>query len=622
MKGPQFCIKHLRDTLSDNSLRHALDVLADATSASVVLFDNDGQVAAGPVAGNDLIRRVLSTPQGRELVISTHRDTANRAAGKSPPGEPPSGTNALTAAPLERFGIPICRSSQCAGMLTLGDRSRTPLSQEAISRIESAAGLPAGELRQAAASLKPWSPAEASAARNMAGLFAELLAELCLHEMSLSRRIEELTAVYNIASLLSGTMDLQEVLNRTARTVCEVMRVKACSIRLLDETSGNLVIRAVHNLSEEYLNKGAVTVEENPIDRAAMRGEVVYIADAPTDPRTRYPQEARREGIVSGLVVGLIYRGKTVGVLRVYTGEPHVFTPFEAALLQAVASQAAAAIVNVRLMAETLEAERYSRQITYAGEVQRRMIPSQPPVCRQVEIGAVYRPTYNVGGDFYDFIPLPNGNLGIAISDVSGKGVPASLVMASLRSALRVYAKFTYDIDHIMAMLNKHVCAETKIGEFTTLFYGVLSPDGRRLTYCNAGHEPPMLLRNGQIQPLGTGGMVLGIDETARFERELVSLQPGDVVLLYTDGAAEALNFSDEQYGRPRLGESLIRYADQPAQLIAQNILWDIRRFRGLADRIDDVTLVVLKIKDTAKQGPPGPDSTVQESRPPAAPSI
>jgi sigma-B regulation protein RsbU (phosphoserine phosphatase) len=194
--------------------------------------------------------------------------------------------------------------------------------------------------------------------------------------------------------------------------------------------------------------------------------------------------------------------------------------------------------------------------------------------------------------------------------------------MASLRSALRVYAKFTYDIDHIMAMLNKHVCAETKIGEFTTLFYGVLSPDGRRLTYCNAGHEPPMLLRNGQIQPLGTGGMVLGIDETARFERELVSLQPGDVVLLYTDGAAEALNFSDEQYGRPRLGESLIRYADQPAQLIAQNILWDIRRFRGLADRIDDVTLVVLKIKDTAKQGPPGPDSTVQESRPPAAPSI
>lgn len=599
MTGPQFCIKHLRDTLSDTSLRHALDVLADASSASVVLFDTDGQVAVGPVAGNDLIRRVLSTPQGRELVISTHRQAANRVAGKSPVVVPIENAGALIAADLEQYGIPICRDGQCAGTLTLGDRPQAPLSQEAISRIESAAGLAPGELREAAAELKPWSPAEASAARNMASLFTELLAELCLQETNLSRRIEELTAVYNIASLLSGTMDLQEILNRTARMVCEVMHVKACSIRLLDETSGTLVIRAVHNLSEEYLNKGAVTVEENPIDRAAIRGENVYIADAPTDPRTRYPQEARTEGIVSGMVVGLIYRGKAVGVLRVYTGEPHVFTPFEEALLQAVASQAAAAIVNVRLMAETLEAERYSRQIAYAGEVQRRMIPSQPPACSQVEIGAVYRPTYNVGGDFYDFIPLPKGNLGVAISDVSGKGVPASLIMASLRSALRVYAKFTYDIDHIMSRLNKHVCSETKIGEFTTLFYSVLSPDGRRLTYCNAGHEPPMLLRNGKIQPLGTGGMVLGVEENAKFDRELIALQPGDVLLLYTDGAVEALNFSDEQYGRPRLGESLIRYADQPAQLVAQNILWDIRRFRGLADRIDDVTLVVLKIKDT-----------------------
>ncbi len=598
MSGPSFCIKRLRDTLSDSSLLHALDVVASATSATVVLFDNETQAAAGPVPGNDLIRRVLSTPQGRELVIAAHAAAAARAAGKASPVVVVDGRNALSGGVLDQYAIPIVRSDQLAGTLTLGDRPQTPLTEEAVAQIEQAAGLAAGELREAARAVRPWSQDEAAAARSMAGLFTELLAELCVQELNLDRRIEELTAVYNIAGLLAGTMDLQEVLNRTAQMVCDVMHVKACSIRLLDETSGTLVIRAVHNLSEEYLNKGAVTVEENPIDRAAIKGQIVYIADAPNDPRTRYPQEARREGIVSGLVVGLIYRGKAVGVLRVYTGEPHLFTPFEEALLQAVASQAAAAIVNVRLMAETLESERYSRQMAYAGEVQRRMIPSRPPTCDQVEIGAVYRPTYNVGGDFYDFILLPKGNLGVAIADVSGKGLPASLIMASLRSALRVYAKFTYNIDEIMARLNRHVCSETKVGEFTTLFYGVLSPDGRRMTYCNAGHEPPMLLRNGKIQPLGTGGMVLGIDKNTRFERELISLQAGDVVLLYTDGAAEALNFSDEQYGRPRLGESLIRYADQPAQLIAQNILWDIRRFRGLADRIDDVTLVVLKIRD------------------------
>ena len=416
-------------------------------------------------------------------------------------------------------------------------------------------------------------------------------------ELSTTRLRETLAAVYDIAGLLAGTLDLQEILDRTARTVCEVMRVKACSIRLLDEAAGSLAVRAVHNLSREYLNKGQVIVGENPIDAAAIRGEMVHITDAPTDPRTRYPQQAKKEGIVSGLVCGMIYRGKVVGVLRVYTGEPVTFTPFDESLLRAVASQAAAAIINARLLAETLEAERYARQIAYAGEVQRRMIPAEPPTFKHVEIGAVYRPTFNVGGDFYDFIRLAEGNLGVGIADVSGKGVPASLLMASLRSALRVYAYFTYDIDRIMAGVNQHVCRETTIGEFATVFYGVLSPNGRRLTYCNAGHVPPMLLRHGRIEYLATGGMVVGVDPDAGFAVDPLQLRAGDVLLLYTDGATEALNFSEEPFGRERLEASLLRYADQSAPLITKNILWDIRRFRGLADRTDDLTLVALKIR-------------------------
>jgi sigma-B regulation protein RsbU (phosphoserine phosphatase) len=293
----------------------------------------------------------------------------------------------------------------------------------------------------------------------------------------------------------------------------------------------------------------------------------------------------------------MIYRGKAVGVLRVYTGEPHAFSPFEEALLRAVAAQAAAAVINARLLAEAIEAERYARQIAYAGQVQRRMIPANPPPMAHVDIGAVYRPTYQVGGDLYDFISLPKGNLGVAIADVSGKGVPASLLMASIRSAMRVYACFTYDVDRILYEVNRHVCRDTKIGEFITAFYGVVTPDGRRLTYSNAGHDPPLLLRGGKIQRLGVGGMVLGVDCTATFERGVMHLEPGDTLLLYTDGAPEALNFSDEQFGRERLEQSLLRYASQPAQHVAQQVLWDIRRFRGLADRTDDVTLVVLKIK-------------------------
>jgi sigma-B regulation protein RsbU (phosphoserine phosphatase) len=294
----------------------------------------------------------------------------------------------------------------------------------------------------------------------------------------------------------------------------------------------------------------------------------------------------------------MIYRGKPVGAIRVYTGEPHVFSPFEESLLQAVSSQAAAAIVNAQLFSQKLAAERYAHQLAYAGEVQRRMIPSTPPSTNRIEIGAVYRPTFEVGGDFYDFIALPKKNLGIAIADVSGKGVPASLQMASLRAALRVNAYHMYDIDRIMVEVNRHMCRDAGQGEFSTLFYGVISPT-LRLTYCNAGHNPPMLLRGGTIQSLETGGTVLGVDPSAVFDRGLMDLEAGDVLLLYTDGAVEALNFSDQPFGTQRLAESLRQYADQSAQRIAQNILWDIRRFRGLADRTDDLTMVIMKIRGT-----------------------
>jgi phosphoserine phosphatase RsbU/P len=589
-----FCTHHLASALSPESLQRLLAALAEATSTTLALFSAAGEIAVGPVAGSGMSRCLLETAGGRELVLAAHR-AAMQGALATPDGGDSS--PAILSEHLDHFAVPIIRGGQRAGMLTIGDRPRRPLSDPAVQAIAAAAGIEVEPLIAAARDLPCWTAGQAEATRNLAAAVVELFASLCMQDEDLRHRIEELTAVYNIAGLLAGSTDLQDILNKTAGMVCDVMKVKACSIRLLDANTGLLTVKAVHNLSWEYLEKGPVSVNSNPIDQAAVNGELIRIADMPDDPRVQYPEQARREGIVSGLVCGLIYRGKAVGVIRVYTGEPHTFSAYEESLLQAVASQAAAAIINNRLLSETIAAERYARQIAYAGDVQRRMVPRQPPSSKQVEIGALYRPTYLVGGDFYDFIKLPKGNLGIGIADVSGKGVPASLQMASLRSALRVYAYFTYDVDKIMSGVNRHTCRDTRTGEFTTAFYGVLTPDGRRLTYCNAGHDPPMHLRNGKITYLETGGMVLGVDEKAAFERGILDLQPGDILFLYTDGVVEALNFADEQFGRPRLAESLICHADQPAERIVQSINWDLRRFRGLADRLDDVTMVVLKIR-------------------------
>ncbi len=606
MSISDFSILHLHDALAGMPLERVLEILAAQTQCTATLFDEHKQVIAGPIAGTALMRAILAVEKGRGAVIDAHRaaipqdasttesDQGDMAA--SPTVAEPGWENPLMVL-LDHFAASIIHGGRRLGALTLGDRPRKPLANEAVQQIAAGLGLDMTELRAAAEQITPWTAEQVSAARDLLALIAELLATVDNQHVALGHRIEELTTVYNIVGLLAGTLDPQEILNKTARMVCAVMRVKACSIRMLDETTGELTIKAVHNLSNEYLNKGPVKVSENSIDAAAMAGEMVHIADAPGDPRTRYPEQARMEGIVSGLVCGLIFRGKAVGVLRAYTGEPHVFTPFEESLLRAVASQAAALVINARLLKEALEAQRYAHQLAYAGAVQRRMIPQAPPAFDKAEIASVYRPIFEVGGDYYDFLPFSEGNLGIVIADVSGKGVPASLLMASLRSAFRGHAYHTYHLDKIIAEVNEHMCRDTSPGEFATAFYGVLTPDGRRLTYCNAGHDPPMLLREGKIQYLETGGMALGVTLQSKYDRGLMELRAGDVLLLYTDGTVEAMNFNSEAFGRDRLADSLIRHAQNPPQLIANNILWDIRRFRGLADRTDDLTMVVVKIK-------------------------
>ena len=205
-------------------------------------------------------------------------------------------------------------------------------------------------------------------------------------------------------------------------------------------------------------------------------------------------------------------------------------------------------------------------------------------------------PSLDVGGDFYDFLSLPKGNIGLAIADVVGKGLPGALMMASVRSALRAHARGIFNIDEIISQVNRHLCRDTLMSEFATLFYGVFSPHGSRFTYCNAGHNPPLLLRNNQFTSLDTGGMVIGVIPDNIFERAVLELQTGDIIVFYTDGVTEALDYNDNLYTLDRLKQSILRYQKEPAATLARQLLWDVRRFAGLSKQTDDITIVIAKV--------------------------
>jgi serine phosphatase RsbU (regulator of sigma subunit) len=412
-------------------------------------------------------------------------------------------------------------------------------------------------------------------------------------------QIERDEQIYQLTTLVAGAFSLQEVLDKLAEAAVKIMvGVKACSIRLLDEEAGDLKMRSTYGLSEEYRNKGAVS-KDDPVIEAAFAGEAVVLDDMRVDGRVKYKEATMQEGLVSQLTVAMKFRGKAIGVLRLYSPKPKQFYEDDIGLARVVASQCAVAITNAKLYAEAIKGQRMAEQIRLAGVIQRRMIPEKAPSIPGLDIAATYIPCFDVGGDFYDFLQVSNNRVAVAIADVMGKGIPAAIMMSLFRGAVRAYVDAEYDkgaIEKIINKLNKMACGECKDGEFVALFYAVLDVKEETITYCNCGHEPAVLIRDGQIVELEKGGFVLGVEAQAEYEIETLRLRDGDCLLFYTDGLIDAANFDGEFWGRQSLLETAKKFALLGAGQMVKNILGYRRRFVGLAGQVDDTSIIVIKV--------------------------
>lgn len=544
----------------------------------------------------------LQQVQDRFAAVTGVRTTIRDAQGQplTRPSRVPGADGEAGGTVSEAYyaAAPIELSKDRIGSIVMEDRPRQTVAGGELQAMCDEFGLNAEQLDRLIGRLERASMDRYSAAIEFLHLLANTIARLCYQEYQLRNRVEELTTIYRVATELSGKRDLQELLDLITRTVSEVMNLKAATLRLLDADRRELRIKSVANLSADYLRKGPVLLSASQIDQAAIEGEAVYIEDVTTDPRILYPAQMKEEGLVSALVVGLIYRDRPVGVLHVYTGMQWDFSAYEVSLLRALASQAAAAIVNTELLIEQRESERTQQQIEVARDVQRRMIPSQPPQILGYDLAGLYTPAFDLGGDFYDLIELPDGRLGIVIADVVGKGVAASLMMASVRSSMRAYAFQYRDISEMMRHVNRAMCRDTLPSEFVTAFYAELDPGTRRIRYCNAGHNPPLFLRrDGQFEDLEVGGTILGAFDDANYDVGSVQLEVGDLLLLYTDGLVDSMNFAEERYEMDRVRANVKAFADLPARQILGNIRWEVRKFTGLTPRVDDLTMVVLKVQ-------------------------
>ncbi len=411
------------------------------------------------------------------------------------------------------------------------------------------------------------------------------------------KQIERDELINLLTTLVAGEFSLQDVLDKLAEAAVKIVGVKACSIRLLDEEAGDLKMRSTYGLSEEYRSKGVVSKNDTVI-KAAFAGQAVVLDDMRLDDRVKYKEAAIKEALVSQLTVAMQFKGRAIGVLRLYSPRPKRFYEDDINLARAVASQCAVAITNARLYEEAIEGAHMAEQMRLAGLIQRKMIPERPSQIPGLDIAAAYIPCFDVGGDFYDFLTVSDNCIAVAIADVMGKGMPAALMMSCFRSAVRAYVDIEGGgkaIQTITNKLNKMICGECRSGEFITFFYAVIDTEKGTITYCNCGHEPTVLIRDGQIIDLEKGGLVLGVDPQAEYEVETVELKDGDSLLFYTDGLIDAANFDGELWGKEGMLEAAKKFTSGSAEQMIKNILGYRRRFVGLARQIDDTSIIVVK---------------------------
>jgi sigma-B regulation protein RsbU (phosphoserine phosphatase) len=240
---------------------------------------------------------------------------------------------------------------------------------------------------------------------------------------------------------------------------------------------------------------------------------------------------------------------------------------------------------------------RAQREHEDARMIQRALLPASLPQVEVCDIAVIWEPASDFGGDCYDALRLADGRLGVSIGDVAGKGLPAALVMSNLQASVRAFAGQDRAPYQVAAAVNRSLCANTELRRFVTFFYGVVDPARRTLSYSNAGHNPPLLVRaDGTVHRLSTGGMVLGIFGETLYEQREIDLRSGDRLVLFTDGITEAESAAQEEFGDDRLIQAVVDHRHEAPRAIADHVFATVRDFTA-APFQDDATLIVAAIR-------------------------
>ncbi len=408
----------------------------------------------------------------------------------------------------------------------------------------------------------------------------------------------KLKAVLEISRSLAGTTDLDALLPKILDTLFKVFPHADRGCVLFKTEDGRMIPKATKHRRET--DDDTVKVSRTILRTVMEQKTGVLSADATSDARFEASESISNLTIRSMMCVPMLsLDGEPLGVISIDTQNPfNQFKEDDLDLLVAVAGQAAMSYESAKLLVTAMEKQKQDREMGIAMDVQRALLPTEMPKPQSWEFFASYDSAQAVGGDYFDCMMMPDGKrVCFAFGDVAGKGVPASLVMSKLSTVVTITMNFVPDVGDAASRINDQMCTKAVEGRFVTFIIGIIDPETGDLEFVNCGHMPLMIRKvDGTIEEIGEEavGLPLGVMEGYPFEVVKRRLEPGETVVLYTDGVSEAMNPNSDLYGMERLRELVHSSTAGKAEELGKTILADVRKHANGRDQNDDITIMVI----------------------------
>ena len=408
--------------------------------------------------------------------------------------------------------------------------------------------------------------------------------------------VKELSVLNDIATAVSATYDLDQVIGLIVRECVNHLNVEQGAIMLLDHTETNdqfhTIVREIDTSSDVVPYHFGVQLSGWMIKNQ----KPLLINDLTND--NRFTNLSNEDFPINSLLCApLKTKGKLIGVLNVFNKmSDEGFTADDQRMLSIIATQSAQVVESARLYDEEKSLKKIEEELRVASDIQSFLLPKSKPVINGFDIAGRSIPAKEVGGDYFDFISIDDDRTVICLGDISGKGMPAAMLMANLQATLRGQALFTSSAGECLTRANKLLYRSTDMQKFATLFYGIIDTSNDDFHFSNAGHDPPFLINsNNNVTRLTKGGTVLGFMEEYQYEEDSISLNSGDTIIIYSDGITEALDGKNKEFGEDRLLKLIKESIKSSAETLIDKVFDAVKIFVKDVPQSDDITIVVIK---------------------------